>query len=77
MDAETAKFFSIGIALGMAAIAAGLGIAKTGGEAVKGISRNPEAAPKIQTAMFIGLVFAETLMLYTLVIVLLLMFGKK
>ncbi|GAB4154333.1 MAG: hypothetical protein Kow00107_04460 [Planctomycetota bacterium] len=70
---------------GMSVLAAGFGIAAatwlTGlaqgnaiGKAVEGMARQPEAAPKIQTAMIIGLAFIESLVIYALLISLILIF---
>ena len=53
---------------GMAAIGAGLGIGRIGGQAVEGMSRQPEAAGKIQTAMLISAAFIEGAALFALVI---------
>ncbi len=59
-------------ALGMALAAAGCGIAQSrvASAACEGMARNPGAADSIRAAMFLGLVFIETLGLFTLVIVL-------
>jgi F-type H+-transporting ATPase subunit c len=59
-------------AVGMAIAAAGCGYAQSrvAGAACEGMARNPGAADAIRAAMFLGLVFIETLALFTLVIVL-------
>lgn len=63
-------------AFGMAVAAAGCGIAQSrvASAACEGIARNPGATEPIRAAMFLGLVFVETLALFTLVIVFTLIF---
>jgi F-type H+-transporting ATPase subunit c len=41
---------------------------------VEGIARQPEAGGQINTAMFIGIAFAEAISLYALVVAFLLIF---
>ena len=57
-----------GLALGIAAFGGGLGQGKIGAAAMDGIARNPQAADKMQTPMILGLVFVETLVLFTFLI---------
>ncbi len=61
----------IAAAFGMALAAFGgaLGQSKVASSACEGMARNPGAAGAIQTAMILGLVFIETLALFTLAIV--------
>lgn len=61
---------SLGLAfmLGLAGLGCAFGIGKIGADAMKGISRNPEAASKIQTAMLISIAFVETIILYLIAI---------
>src|SRR3990170_3096198 len=73
-DAAKLSFYgtvAIGCALGTG-IGMGMGI----GRAVEGIARNPEAQPKIMTTMIVGLALIESLAIYTLVVVLILLFVK-
>jgi F-type H+-transporting ATPase subunit c len=44
--------------------------------AVEGIARNPGASGKIQVAMIIGLALIESLVIYALVVVLIILFVK-
>ena len=44
------------------------------GKALEGMARQPEAGGQIQTAMFIGIAFAEAIALYALVVAFLLIF---
>ena len=50
-----------GLAIGIAALGVGLGQGKAVAAAVEGIGRNPNAAPKIQTPLILGLAFMEFL----------------
>lgn len=43
--------------------------------AIEGIARNPGASGKITIAMVVGLAFIESLVIYALVVVLILLFG--
>lgn len=63
-------------AFGMALAAAGCGYAqsKIGSAACEGMARNPGAADAIRASMILGLVFVETLALFTLVIIFVLIF---
>lgn len=61
---------AIGIAAFGAAIGQGLGLAK----ACEGVSRNPGASGKITTTMIIGLAMIESLAIYALVVVLIILF---
>ncbi len=63
-----------GFGIAIAAFGCGIGQALGLKSAVEGIARNPEAAPKIQTAMLIGLAMIESLCIYALVIALILLF---
>ena len=58
-------------AFGMAVAAAGCGIAQSrvASSACEGMARNPGAADAIRASMILGLVFVETLALFTLVII--------
>ncbi len=62
---------AISSAFGMALAAAGCGIAQSrvASSACEAIARNPGATGAIRAAMILGLVFVETLALFTLVII--------
>jgi len=49
-------------------------IGKMASKALEAIGRNPEAAPKIQSAMIIAVAFAEAIAIYALVVALILKF---
>src|SRR5688500_8903479 len=55
----------VGLGIGLAVLGAGIGQGLAAGNAVSGISRQPEAAGKIQTAMIIGLALIESLVILT------------
>ena len=50
---------SAGLGLGLAVIGAGIGIGQVVAAALNGIARQPEAASKLQTVMFIGAALIE------------------
>lgn len=62
---------AIAAAFGMALAAFGgaLGQSKVAASACEGMARNPGASGNIRTAMILGLVFIETLALFTLAII--------
>ena len=68
---------SLGLPLGLslAAIASAMGLAKAVTAAMEAMSRQPEAAAKIQAAMILGCAFIEALTIYVFVTVLLFGFG--
>ena len=70
------NWIAIAGAFGMALAAAGCGYAqsKIGSSACEGMARNPGAADAIRASMILGLVFVETLALFTLVIIFTLIF---
>lgn len=64
-----------GFAIGIAALGGTIGQGRSVSAAVEGISRNPGAAPRIQTAMILGVAMIESLVLFALVIAIMLL-GK-
>ena len=63
---------NLGAALGAGVVilGAGLGIGRIGGQAVEGMSRQPEAAGNIQTAMIIAAALIEGATFFALIVVL-------
>jgi F-type H+-transporting ATPase subunit c len=57
-----------GIGFGIAAGLAGIGQGRVAASAAEGAARNPGASGKIQILMIIGLAFIETLVIFTLLI---------
>lgn len=76
MDTETAKVFAIAIIMGVGTIAPAISIGMIGKHAADSIGRNPEAAPKVQTAMILSLAFAEVIAILCLLTSLILKFIK-
>ncbi len=70
------NWIAIAGAFGMAFAAAGCGYAQSriGSSACEGMARNPGAADAIRGSMILGLVFVETLALFTLVVIFTLIF---
>ncbi len=63
------KAIAAGLGFGIAAGLGGIGQGKIGAAAVEGAARNPGAAGTVQTMMIIGLALIESLVLFALVIV--------
>jgi F-type H+-transporting ATPase subunit c len=60
-----------GFGMAIAAFGAAFGQGKVASSACEGIARNPGAAGPIRASMILGLVFIETLALFTLAIIML------
>lgn len=58
-----------GIGMAIAAGLCGLGQGRAVGSACEGVARNPGARPAIQFFMIFGLIFIESLAIYTMVII--------
>jgi ATP synthase F0 subunit c len=67
------KLLGAGLAT-MGMIGAGLGIGIVGSGAVQAMGRNPDASGNIQVNMVLGIVFAEAVAIYALVVALLILF---
>lgn len=65
----TGIVIAAGFSMALAAGLCGLGQGRVGAAACEGIARNPGAAGAIRLAMILGLVFIETLALFTLAVV--------
>jgi len=74
MDVETARILGTAAAIAIGATMPALAIGLIGGRGVEAIGRNPEAAPKIQTAMILAIAFAEAIAIYALVVALIIKF---
>ncbi len=64
-----------GLGLGIAALGGALGQGRAAATALDGIARNPGAADKLFVPMILGLAFIESLVIYSLIFVFLVM-GK-
>jgi F-type H+-transporting ATPase subunit c len=60
---------AVAIGMGVAAFGCGLGQGRIASAACEGMARNPGAAGPIRGAMILGLVFVETLVLFTLAMI--------
>jgi F-type H+-transporting ATPase subunit c len=58
-----------GFGMALAAFGAAIGQSRVASSACEGMARNPGAAGAIRAAMILGLVFIETLALFTLAII--------
>ncbi len=74
MEPESAKLFAIMAVMAIGTIAPAVSIGWIGSKGADAIGRNPEAAPKVQTAMILAIAFAEAIAIYALVISLILKF---
>ena len=71
-DAQSMAALAAGVAIGLAVLGGALGQGRAAAAALEGISRNPGAAPRIQTPMILGLALIESLVLMGFVIAFLL-----
>ena len=62
------------LAVGIGVTAPAIAIGWLASNGLKAIGRNPESAPKVQTAMILALAFAEALGIYALVVALIIKF---
>ena len=72
MDPEAMKSLAAGLAIGLGALGPGLGIGLLGFGAMQALGRNPEAKGAIQINMILGIVFAEAIAIYALIIAIIL-----
>lgn len=69
-------FLGAGLAIGLAALGTGMGMGNAIRGTQEGMARNPTIGGRLQTVMFIGLAFIETLALYALLIAIIMLFVK-
>ena len=74
LSPDTLKSFAAAASIGAGAFAPALAIGWLAGKAMEAIGRNPEAAPRIQTAMILAIAFAEAIAIYALVVALIIKF---
>jgi len=74
MDTESIRMLATAATIAIGVIGPAIAIGRIGSESTSAIGRNPEAAPKIQTAMILAIAFAEALAIYALVIALIIKF---
>ncbi len=75
MDNEGLRLIATGLAVGLGAIGPGVGIGIVVSGALQAIGRNPEAEGTLRTNMFLGIVFAESIFIISLVIGFMIGFG--
>jgi F-type H+-transporting ATPase subunit c len=75
MDPEAAKLLGAGLAMGLGAIGPGVGIGLIASGALNAMGRNPEVSGELRTNMILGIVFAESVAIYALVVALILIFA--
>lgn len=75
MSLEAMKAISMALVVGLGMIGPALGIGILVSKALEAIGRNPEAAGKIQTNMFIGIAFTEALAIFAIVVGFIIKFG--
>ncbi|TSC85872.1 MAG: F-type H+-transporting ATPase subunit c [Parcubacteria group bacterium Gr01-1014_8] len=68
MELEAAKTLGMAIAVGLGVIGPGIGLGILVGKALEAIGRNPEAAGRITSTMFIGIAVTDALAIFALVI---------
>ncbi len=69
-------YLGAGLAIGLAALGTGVGMGHAVRGTQEGVARNPTVGGRLQTIMFIGLAFIETLALYALLVAIILLFVK-
>ncbi|MFC1770098.1 ATP synthase F0 subunit C [Nitrospirota bacterium] len=65
-----------GLAIGLAALGTGIGMGSGLAKACEGVARNPGMMNKIMTVLIIGIAMIESLAIYALVVVLIIMFAS-
>ncbi|HCM36779.1 MAG: ATP synthase F0 subunit C [Candidatus Wildermuthbacteria bacterium RIFCSPLOWO2_02_FULL_47_9c] len=74
MEGEALQTLAPALAIGIGGVAPAIAIGWMASKAMEAIGRNPEAAPKIQTAMILAIAFAEAIAIYSLVVALIIKF---
>lgn len=75
LNSEAMKAIAVAITVGIGVFGPGIGIGMLVAKALEGIGRNPEAAPKIQATMFIGVAFVEALAIFAVLFALVIKFA--
>ncbi len=75
LSAESIKAVAMAIAVSIGVLGPGIGLGILISKALEAIGRNPEAAPKIQATMFIGIAFVEALAIFALVVAFIIKFA--
>ena len=73
-NSSSSKAWAAGIAVGIAAAVGAISMGIAVSKSSESIARQPEAAGKINSAMMLGLVFIETVIIYALIVAILIIF---
>jgi F-type H+-transporting ATPase subunit c len=65
---EESENLGAGLAMGLAVVGGGLGQGLTARGMVESVSRNPQAAAKLNAPFYVGMAFIESLCLFALVV---------
>ncbi len=65
-----------GFGIGLAALGTGIGMGSGLGGACEGVARNPGVSGKIMTTMIVGMAMIESLCIYALVVVLIVLYAN-
>ncbi len=68
------RLLAMAIVMGLGTVGPAVAIGMLAAKALEAIGRNPEATPKIQTAMILAIAFAEAIAIYALVVALIIKF---
>ncbi len=68
LNLESMKTIAMALAAAIGVFGPAIGIGMLVSKALEAIGRNPEAAPKIQATMIIGVAFVEALAIFALVV---------
>lgn len=74
MDINAVRLIATAAVIIFGTMLPAIAIGWIGSKASEAIGRNPEAAPKIQTAMILAIAFAEAIAIYALVVALIIKF---
>ena len=74
MTPEAAKYIASALAIGLGAIGPGIGIGMLVSKAMEALGRNPESEGIVRINMILGIVFAEAIAIYALVVALIVKF---
>ncbi len=69
MDAESVKILTKGLTMAIGGMTPALAIGMIVGKAMESIGRNPESSGKLFVPMLLGAAFAESIAIYSLVVV--------
>lgn len=73
-NTKSTKALAAALVVGVVAAAGAIGMAIAIGKSTESMSRQPEIASKINSAMMLGLVFIETAIIYALIVAILVIF---